>query len=409
MGIFFVPQTVADHVPGYGGLIVYGTVALLLVPVALVFAKLGSVFEQEGGPYLYARAAFGETAAFAVGWLTFLSALFSTATVVVGLIEAVAAALDVHSRGARALAALALLGMLGALLARGLRLSAWAWSIATVVKLVPLFALLAVALISAAGSAAPSPHDAPIALPGLLAAALPVVFALQGFEVVPLPAAQVERPRRSVPYATVASLVLPALLYLALHAACVRALPDLGAHSLPLADAGRAYGGVHLYRAMVAATNVSALGITIGMLAMTPRYLAVLGHDTALGRRLGEQSARAVPLRALAVTLAVVSMAVTSSFAWGSIADLFALSSICVIIQYGVTAASLVRLALRRHGGLAPLDAWAAPFVLLACGLIAVGATRFEMLTVVVMFGVGLVLRAFHTRLQERRARSCAC
>src|SRR5256885_1037947 len=55
----------------------------------------------------------------------------------------------------------------------------------------------------------------------LLAAALPVVFALQGFEVVPLPAAQVEDPKRNVALATVGSLLFAGALYVALHASCL--------------------------------------------------------------------------------------------------------------------------------------------------------------------------------------------
>jgi amino acid transporter len=395
VGVFFAPRAVAADVPGWRGLAVYALVAVMLVPVALVFAKLASVFEQDGGPYLYARAAFGETAAFCVGWLTYVSALFGTSTVVVGFADALGVALGLHSRGAHAVIALVLVAAIGGLLALGLRFSAWVWSVVTVVKIVPMLALLAVALIGVpAGHGVVPPSSAPVGWQSVLSASLIVVFALQGFEVVPLPAAQVERSKWAVPRATVVSLVFPALLYLALHAACVRALPDLGSRSFPLGDAAREYGGTPLYRAMVAAANLSALGITVGMLAMTPRYLAVLGTHGALSQRFGEQNERSVPTRALAVTAAVVSVVVTSSIIWGSIANLFALSGISVIIQYGMTAAGLFWLAMRKQKGLAPADAWPAPLVVAACCLIAIGARVAELVVITVMFGVGLAMRA---------------
>src|SRR4051812_13182318 len=92
-GIFFTPRAVAAVVPGYAGVIIYVAVAPLLVPSGLVFARLGRAFPEDGGPYLYARAAFGPSAAFGVGFTTYVSALFSTAAVVVGLVDVTAPSL----------------------------------------------------------------------------------------------------------------------------------------------------------------------------------------------------------------------------------------------------------------------------------------------------------------------------
>jgi amino acid transporter len=403
VGVFFAPHAVATKVPGWQGLFVYAFVAVVLVPVALVFAKLGSVFDQDGGPCLYARAAFGELAAFSVGWLTYVSALFCTSTVVVGFVSALTNALRLQSRAVHAAIALALLVALSGLLAGGLRLSAWVWSMGTVVKILPMLALLAVAVVGAPAGGAVTPPSTPIGWQSTLAASLVVVFALQGFEIVPLPAAQVERSKRAVPRATVVALVFPALLYLALHAACVRALPDLGVRDFPLADAAMQYGGAFFYWVMVAAANLSALGITVGMLAMTPRYLAALGTHGAIGRRLGEEDERSVPTRALAVTVPAVAVVVTASIMWGSIGSLFALSSIFVIVQYGMTAAALFILAMRREKGLVPLDAWPAPLVMAACGLIAMGASAVELAVVTMMFAIGLAIRALAARARGRR------
>jgi amino acid transporter len=41
--------------------------------VALCFAEVGSRFTQTGGPYLYARVAFGPTVGFIVGWVTWVT------------------------------------------------------------------------------------------------------------------------------------------------------------------------------------------------------------------------------------------------------------------------------------------------------------------------------------------------
>ena len=59
VGIFFAPQEVATILPGWQGTWIYVGVTLLLVPVGLVFARLGRAIPDDGGPYLYAKAAFG--------------------------------------------------------------------------------------------------------------------------------------------------------------------------------------------------------------------------------------------------------------------------------------------------------------------------------------------------------------
>jgi amino acid transporter len=332
-----------------------------------------------------------------VGWLTYVSALFSTAAVLVGLVDASGESLAIGSRAWRLVAELALLSVLMGVLSRGLRLSAIAWSAVTLLKSVPL-----VALPLAACARMPAARDVPLppsAGGDLLTAALPVLFALQGFEIVPLPAAQVENPRRNVPLATLGSLAFAGVLYVLLHASCLLALPDLGVHEVPLADAAEVYGGTIFRRVIVGATSVSALGIVVGMLAMTPRYLAPLGRSDALGFRLDEQSSLAVPERAFAVTYAILVLMISANAVWGSIGHLLALASLSVTLQYGVTAAALFALASRSERGLSRADRWPAPLVLLACALFLFGASSLEIPVVLAMLCLGYVARAIHLRM----------
>jgi amino acid transporter len=129
----------------------------------------------------------------------------------------------------------------------------------------------------------------------------------------------------------------------------------------------------------------------------TPRYLSSLaaGEHHLLG--LDRVTEKGVPLPALVVTAAVVALVVGS----GELAELFALSSIAVLAQYGVSAAALVVLARRRGLGLQPRDAWPAlPTLLVAFALVAFGATAREGLVAAATVLVGLLLLA----LARRRA-----
>jgi amino acid transporter len=75
VGIFLVPSRLAELVPGTPGIAVYAVTALALTPVAMVYATLGGRFSEDGGPYVWARAAFGPTFGFFVGFVMWVSAV----------------------------------------------------------------------------------------------------------------------------------------------------------------------------------------------------------------------------------------------------------------------------------------------------------------------------------------------
>src|SRR5690242_7187706 len=73
-GIFGLPAKVYGLIGGYS-LIAFVVCALVVMLIILCFAEVGSRFNETGGPYLYAREAFGPTVAFEVGWLIWLARL----------------------------------------------------------------------------------------------------------------------------------------------------------------------------------------------------------------------------------------------------------------------------------------------------------------------------------------------
>jgi amino acid transporter len=385
VGIFFVPADLARRAPGMGSVAVFAATALALSPVAFCYAVLGRRYHADGGPVVYARAAFGEIASFLVGWVTYVSAVASAAAVTSGLTGALLPAAPPAARG---LAAAGLVSLLAAVAATGIVVSAGAWTTLTALKLLPLAALA----LFAVGLALPLAPAAPLSTepsPSWLAAGLVAMFALQGFEIVPVIAGHVRSPARTIPLATIGSLALAAALYVILQAACVRTLPDLAASRAPLADAAAVLGGPLLSRAVAAGTTVSALGIAFAMMVTTPRYLSALAEGGRMALGLEAMNARGVPSRALLVTWALVALLLQS----GSRAELFALSSVAVLMQYGVTAASLAVLARRQQRGLSPRHAFLALPALAVAFALGAGASRREAVVTVSAVLLGLVLR----------------
>jgi amino acid transporter len=400
VGIFFVPAAVAASAPGFGTVAVFALTGIALLPTALAFARLGARFDEDGGPVVFARAAFGKDFSALVGWITYVSAFFSAAAVLVGLTQAVAPLVGLEGPVARRLAALILLSLIVVVVASGLRLSAWVWTGLTVLKLTPLLLLLAAWAVYSGPTVSPPPLQPSM---GWLRAGLTAMFACQGFEVVPVIAGQVRSSARAVPRATVGSLVLSVTLYVGLAWACVVALPDLASSRAPLVDAAGVLGGAGLGTLVFVGTSVSAGAIAFGMMVVTPRYLSSMaaGEGGLLG--LDRIAADGVPRRALFVTWVLVAAFVAA----GELGELFALSSLAVLMQFGVTAAALLALAFRRERGLQPRDAWPAPLTLVvAVGLAAFGATAREGLVAGGVVAVGLVALWWARRARSERRSS---
>ncbi|HEX4386921.1 MAG TPA: APC family permease, partial [Myxococcales bacterium] len=75
-----------------GGASVAGVLACgtLCVLIALCFAEVGSMYDESGGPYVYARDAFGKPLGFAVGWLGMSVGVLGLAAVSSGFAGALA-------------------------------------------------------------------------------------------------------------------------------------------------------------------------------------------------------------------------------------------------------------------------------------------------------------------------------
>ncbi|MGH9313552.1 MAG: APC family permease, partial [Vicinamibacterales bacterium] len=145
-GIFVLPATVAGLM-GAASPAAYVVAAMLTVLVVLCFAEAGSRFEETGGPYIYARTAFGRFVGFEVGWMFFLSRLAAAGAIANAC--AAYAATFWPALGAGAGRAAFLTGVIAALAGlnvRGVRHGAAAVNVLTIAKLGPLLVLLAAGL-----------------------------------------------------------------------------------------------------------------------------------------------------------------------------------------------------------------------------------------------------------------------
>jgi amino acid transporter len=348
-GIFGLPGEAA-RLAGDFSPWVFVLCALLMLPVMLSFAELASHFEGTGGPVRYAGSVFGPFAGFQAGWAYYVARLTAFSANAVLLVSAAGyfwpAAEDPGVRLALlfgVIAGLALLTLVGTRNAMG------ALGGLTVLKFVPLVALVAWGLAQMPQQVLA--HLSPAAPPdGNLGAALLLVFyAFVGFESGLVPAGEARDPRRDMPRALFWALGVVSVLYFALQAVSLAALPELAGSTRPLVEVGdRLFGPSGAILVLVGMT-ASIGGNLAGALFSTPRITYALGLEGSLPAWFARVSPR---FGTPAVSILVFATGAFVLAAGGSFAWLAGLSVLTRVLIYVGCIAALP--ALRRRDATTP-------------------------------------------------------
>jgi len=312
-GIFVLPATVAGLL-GPASPLAYLVAALVTALVVLCFAEAGSRFEETGGPYLYARVAFGDFPGFVVGWMFLLSRLAAAGAIANAFVAYLAYFHPAVAGPAGRLAAITLLlGGLAAVNVTGVRHGSRVVNVFTIAKLLPLLLLIAVGL--ASGRFAPL--GAPPSLASLQRASLLLIFAFGGFENANVPTEEVREPRRHLPVALVTAILLSAALYVSIQVVAQAAVPGLAGEGAPLAAAGRALLGAGGAAVVTLGAVLSTSGSVSAIALVAPRLLYAFARAGQMPAPLGRVHPRyRTPHVAVVVTAFLVwSVAVLGSFA----------------------------------------------------------------------------------------------
>jgi len=367
--------------------------------VALNFAEAGSRFEGTGGAYLYTRAAFGRFVGFEVGWMLWFTRAASWSSVVNGLASALGYFWPALAAGwARTGFITATIVVITLLNLRGIKQSAWVVNLLTIGKLLPLvvFIVLGLAHVNASAlhlAGAPSWTE-------ISAAALLLIFAYGGYEVVPVPAGEARDPRRAVPFAMIMTIAIVATVMTLAQVVALGTLPSLASSKTPLADASLLFLGAWGAWMMTVGGAVSMTGNNVGGALSGSRNLFALGDQGDIPRVFARLHPRyRTPVVAIVFTSVVtLVLALTGSFV-----TLAEASAISRLVIYASTCLSVLML---RRQGRAPFTIPLGPVVpVLAIAIsltILFGATPRQRLIGVEALAAGAVLYAI-ARITQRR------
>src|SRR5215470_2443477 len=214
VGIFNLPTSLASYGP-----ITLISMALTTVgalALAMLFAALSRRLPADGGPYAYARVAFGNGLGFANAWSYWITAWAGNAAIAVGWVLYVEHFINKgHTKWITVLLVLAGLWLPAAVNLSGVKNMGSVQVITTIIKFVAL-AFISVVGLFYIKSANFTPwnvsgESAVNAIGGGMAIAL---FSYLGVETASVAAAKVRNPDRNIPRATVLGTIATAVVYL---------------------------------------------------------------------------------------------------------------------------------------------------------------------------------------------------
>ncbi len=316
--IFVLPAHMAAGL-GAAAPLAYLVCAVATALVALCIAEAGSRVPQSGGPYAYVGTALGPYGGYLCGVLLWLGITLAMGAVSTVFADAVGGLLPVLGRPLpRAVLLIAVITGLGVVNIRGAALGSHVSGIATIAKIVPLIAFVALGLphVRAENLALRSfPSLARLGESGLL-----LMFAFFGMESALQVSGEVRDAARAVPRAIALGVTGVGVLYIAVQLVAQgilgNALAAPETAKAPLAAAAVQFAGPTGSTLILIAMIVSTFGFLTATMLATPRTLFAFAVDGYLPQPLARvHGTHHTPHVAIAIQGAIVcAIAITGTY-----------------------------------------------------------------------------------------------
>lgn len=242
----YVASTFGAQYLGPFSLLVWVIAGLMAIVIAMCFAQCAALLPKVGGPYAYAREAWGPFWGFIVGWSLWLAEWVSLAVFPVAFVRYLSVFLPnlglVYQTVFKGLFVLFLV----ASNIFGVKAAGRTNDVLTLVKLGPLILFSAIGVLFViANPAVAVSNFSPFVPNGLgnFGLALVLIFwAYAGFEISTIPAEEIKDPKNTIPRAIVLGIAIVTVFYLVTNAVlfAVRKSADLARDTAPLASATKA-------------------------------------------------------------------------------------------------------------------------------------------------------------------------
>ena len=350
VGIFNLPTSLASYGPIT--LISMGLTTVGALALAMLFAALSRRLPADGGPYAYARVAFGNGLGFANAWSYWITAWAGNAAIAVGWVLYVEHFIN---KGQNKLITV-LLVLIGLWLPAAVNLSG-VKNIGSVQVITTIIKFAAVAFVSIVGlffisSANFTPwnvsgESAINAIGGGMAIAL---FSYLGVETAAVAAAKVRNPDQNIPRATILGTIACAVVYILSLVAVFGIVPTskLANATAPFSDAVNAmFGGTWAGNVMAVAVIISGLGALNGWTMICAEMPLAAAEDGLFPARFKRISKNGVPAFGIIASTVLASIAMAINYLCSGGATVFTtlvlMTGITAAIPYGFSALAQIK------------------------------------------------------------------
>ena len=393
-GIYLLPTTLAPY--GYNLVIAFLLTGFGTMCLAYCLARLAAAIP--GGPFAYVTQAFGETAAFLTLWSYVVSQITGVAGVAVAVAGSLGHVFPAVGAGPGLIAvALGSIAVLTVVNLRGARSAGILQVIATLIKIVPLLAVvLFVAVRFGTGQAVESLEPTAIGIAPITIAGALMLFSLTGFEAAAVTANVTRDSTSTVPVATIAGTGFTAVIYLLSTIATLMLLPSAVAakSGAPFADAIAPILGPVAGMVVAIIAAISAFGTANALLLFAAEISRTIAGARDLPAVFRKTNSVGAPFGAVLICAAIAALLVLASSSKNFVAlyvFITLVSTVAALVLYAVCAAAAIKL---RVTGRAPIIAVIAVLYSLA---MFVGA-GWE----ATLWGLGLALAGLPVRAISR-------
>ena len=359
-GVFLLPASLAPY--GLNSILGWIFTASGGVLLAIVFAALARVYPQAGGPYLYPRLAFGECCGFVMAWGYWMSVWVGNAAIAIGSVASLSELVPAlrTTQGAPALTAVAMIWILTYVNWRGVKQVGVIQLVTTVLKLMPLLAVIILAIVllgRADASSLIKVEPQPFTVSAITAAAILTLWPLLGLESATVPAENVIDPERNIPRSTLWGTIVTAIIYVIACSAVILLIPgsELKDSNAPFADVMRLFWGDWAARAVALFVFISGFGALNGWILIQGEMPRVLAREKIFPELFAHESRYRTPDYSLFITSALVTIVMLTNYS-GSMVSVFTfiilISTSAYLVMYLFCSLAALKLALRGDMGM---------------------------------------------------------
>lgn len=310
-GVFLLPSALAYF--GTISLLSWGFTAVGAILLALVFARMSSLFPKSGGPYVFCRKAYGDFVGFQVAysyWVYIWTGNAAIAVAFTGYLTTFIPSLDAHPVLAFIVTASAV-WLFTIINLIGVRFAGLFQLILSVVKFIPI-ALLAICGIFYVDTANFSHFNMTDSsnFSAFTGAALLTLWAFLGLESASIPADNVKDPSKTIPKATITGVLLTACIYIIITIAIMGVIgaPQLQHSSAPFADFAQVILGP-IGRIVIGITAmISCLGALNGWILLQGQIPLAAAKDGLFPKPFTRVSKEGVPVFGVVLSSILITL-----------------------------------------------------------------------------------------------------